>query len=182
MILICFFEHGLHGLTRILYPFYPRNPCSLFSVIQGRQFRSIGQNHNAPTGRQNILFDGATHPDCRCSMVRHTPPLCGTPLREGWSKAGVCCTIRSNCDVVNKNEGRGCVAPSSQCPTSFFRRPSGLFYCVSFPAGVELRSTLACTPSPFQGPGFYRNRKRHRVLYGVFLLSVSDILYHPTCK
>ena len=78
------FEHGKLGLTRILHPFYPRNPCSLFSVIQGRQFRSIGQIHKAPTGRQNILFDGATHPglsmldgathpDCRYLMVRYTP-------------------------------------------------------------------------------------------------------------
>ena len=129
------FEHGKLGLTRILHPFYPRNPCSFLSVIQGRQSRSVGQIHKAPMGRQNILFDGATHPDCRCSMVRHTS--------------------RSNCEAVNENNGRGVSHRQANSPRRFSVGPSGLFYCVSFPAGVQLRSTPACNPSPFQGFGVF---------------------------
>ncbi len=85
------------------------------------------------------VFDGATHPgygyltvrhplDCRCLMVRHTPPLCGTPLREGMARQR---SIDNQSDAaahpLSERGGRrpGCVALSnidnlgvSHCHTS----------------------------------------------------------------
>gem|GEM_PF-5077392 len=97
-----------------------RNPCT--------QSQPRIQSPEGATGNIWHWFDGATHPgqllvrQCdtpraiACLTVRHTPPLCGTPLREGMARQR---SIDNHCDAsahpLSERGGRrpGCVAPSS---------------------------------------------------------------------
>ena len=87
-------------------------------------------------------------------MIRKCCAAAPSPLGEGWPKAGVCRISRSNCEAVNKIEGWGVSHRQTNALRRFSVGPSGLFSMAPFPAGVALRSLLACNPSPFQGYGY----------------------------
>ena len=114
-------------------------------------------------------------PDCRCLMVRHTPAFghpsprgdglphrfdcqfdyqciaaAPSPLGEGWPKAGVCRTIRSNCEAVNKNEGRGVSRRQANATRRFSFGPSGLFIVSRFLQWFRCAPPLPVILCPFR--------------------------------